>query len=282
MGDHIIPRFILRGFAINPESKKDNQTINILFNGNVKNEKIAAAFSIDQFYSRELENSLNKDFENKVAIIFQDIKKSINQNEFQISLNDYKLLIRFFVSMWRRNDIHVKDIKLLFEKTINMTRFMLKEEYKNKSIDELYNSKLAREMFYDKIIKETKDDDFIVKRTFENYIPNVFVNNTNIHFPLQNSYGTLIYSKSNDGSNVDYENPEIIIEPISNYIYFILFKNKANKDDMININIESCNDEKTIKQLIKMYINPNTTSFVIDDTNEKFIKELLEERKINL
>ena len=58
--DHIIPKFILRGFAINPEANKQNQKI-MIYNRETKEikiEKIADAYALRDFNSPELEKLL--------------------------------------------------------------------------------------------------------------------------------------------------------------------------------------------------------------------------------
>ena len=55
--DHIIPQFILRGFAINPTEKKQNQKI-IIYDKETKQvhtKKIADTYSLLDFNSPETE-----------------------------------------------------------------------------------------------------------------------------------------------------------------------------------------------------------------------------------
>lgn len=55
--DHIIPQFILRGFAINPTAAKSKQKIMIYDRKTkkIKTEKIADAYAIQDFNSPETE-----------------------------------------------------------------------------------------------------------------------------------------------------------------------------------------------------------------------------------
>jgi len=99
--DHIIPKFILRGFAINPSANKQNHRIMIYDRGakQVKTEKIADAYAIRDFNSSETEKFLAQNYESNVAKIFQRISNNAKSNHSSVTLSnaEYKLLFRFFV-----------------------------------------------------------------------------------------------------------------------------------------------------------------------------------------
>ena len=69
--DHIIPQFILRGFAINPAANKQNQKIMIYDKDTkqVHTKKIADTYSLLDFNSPETEKYLANEYESKVAKI---------------------------------------------------------------------------------------------------------------------------------------------------------------------------------------------------------------------
>ena len=97
--DHIIPQFILRGFAINPTASKQNHKIMIYDKATkqVHTEKIADAYAIRDFNSPETEKYLAHEYESGVAKIFQRIADNAanNQKSVILSNSEYKLLFRF-------------------------------------------------------------------------------------------------------------------------------------------------------------------------------------------
>ena len=86
--DHIIPQFILRGFAINPAANKQNQKIMIYDKDTkqVHTKKIADAYSLRNFNSPETEKYLAYEYESKVAKIFQRASKAEKEKKLSISL----------------------------------------------------------------------------------------------------------------------------------------------------------------------------------------------------
>lgn len=68
--DHIIPQFILRGFAINPTANKQNQKIMIYDKATkqVHTKKIADTYSLLNFNSPETEKYLANEYESKVLL----------------------------------------------------------------------------------------------------------------------------------------------------------------------------------------------------------------------
>ena len=113
--DHIIPRFILRGFALDPTENKKHQKI-MIYDKETKQllvEEINDAYALEDFNSTETEQYLANKYESKVAKLFQRILETVNKNQklMAFSESEYKLLIRFFVIMWRRNDIQLKKAK---------------------------------------------------------------------------------------------------------------------------------------------------------------------------
>lgn len=73
---HILPKFILRGFCINPTEDKNNHEI-IIYDrksGNINIEKINTAYAKENFNSQKIETLLCENYENDVAKLFQRIK----------------------------------------------------------------------------------------------------------------------------------------------------------------------------------------------------------------
>ena len=108
---HILPKFILRGFCINPNDDKKDHEIMIYDrkSGNLNIEKINTAYAKENFNSQKTEILLCEDYENNIARLFQRIKKRAVDNEKDVVLSneEYRLLFRFFTIMWRRNDKHI-------------------------------------------------------------------------------------------------------------------------------------------------------------------------------
>lgn len=75
--DHIIPKFILKGFAINPEVAPKNQAVLIydVKRKETKRIKIADAYQLENFNSDITEKHLAYNYENDVAKLFQRIKE---------------------------------------------------------------------------------------------------------------------------------------------------------------------------------------------------------------
>lgn len=291
---HIIPKFILRGFTLNPEAEKDEQEIMIYDKklNKIYNEKINTAYAKENFNSEQTETLLCKEYENKVALLFKRIEKRALTNEkfVEFSNEEYKLLFRFFTIMWRRNDIQMQNAKKLFFNVINefenilenlsgkKATEMLKDEYKNMSHEDMFELKKddLRIPLYDKIILSTNDNSESVLKNIKNYIPVVVHNQSKINFLLHNTYGTMNYILKKgcyEANEFDY--PINILEPISNKLSFYLMPSK----DEINLNmneykisIEHWDNDEQIKQFfIDGYITPQATSFVVDDTNKNLI-----------
>ncbi|MCH5160553.1 MAG: DUF4238 domain-containing protein [Clostridiales bacterium] len=289
--DHIIPKFILRGFAINPTAKKQNQKIMIYDRGTkqVKIEKIADAYAIRDFNSPETEKLLAQRYESDVAKIFKRISDHAEGNLGSVALSnaEYKLLFRFFVIMWRRNNIQMdkaKEMSIQLEnimKSIFGSHYnkMIKPEYKDYSFEKMFDEKIddVRKAFYDKVISETTDDDSTVQKAIKYYPPFIVHNKSGIHFLLHNTYATLRYFVPQDQKEIyEYDNPSIMIYPISKTLCFCMLRSEKEiditKDEYI-IPIEVWNKDADIKQhFIDGYITQVAISFVVDDTNIAFVQ----------
>lgn len=288
---HILPKFILKGFCINPTDDKDNQEIMIYDrkSGIVNTERINTAYSKENFNSQETETLLCKDYENKIAMLFNRIKKRAYDNEKEVvfSNDEYKLLFRFFSIMWRRNDIHIANGKKMIVEVENLFKKLFgndynkvkNEKYESISLSEYFeqNENEFRKILYDKLIADTTDNNPTVLKTITNYYPIIVYNTSNIHFILHNTYGTMNYITPK-GYEIDFSDyPTTIIEPISNNlcICLILCEDKidlTNKE--FKIKIEKFSEDELIKKFfIDRYITANATSFVVDNTNVKYVKE---------
>ena len=289
--DHIIPQFILRGFAINPTEKKQNQKIMIYDKDTkqVHTKKIADTYSLLDFNSPETEKYLANEYESKVAKIFQRASKAASEKQQSISLSnkEYKMLFRFFVIMWRRNDIQLEKAKEMGIQLENMLKSlfgnhykeMLKPEYKDYSFEKMFDEKMddVRKALYDKVIPETKDDDPTVLKTIKHYFPFIVNNTSNIHFLLHNTYATLRYMVPKSQNEIYAEDiPSIMIYPISKTLCLcMILKEKETDTDKeeFNIPIEAwCNDEDIKLHFIDGYITQTAKSFIVDETNIDFIK----------
>lgn len=289
--DHIIPQFILRGFAINPTEKKQNQKIMIYDKDTkqVHTKKIADTYSLLDFNSPETEKYLANEYESKVAKIFQRASKAASEKQQSISLSnkEYKMLFRFFVIMWRRNDIQLEKAKEMGIQLENMLKSlfgnhykeMLKPEYRDYSFEKMFDEKMddVKKALYDKVIPETKDDDPTVLKTIKHYSPFIVNNTSNIHFLLHNTYATLRYMVPKSQNEIYAEDiPSIMIYPISKTLCFcMILKEKETDTDKeeFNIPIEAwCNDEDIKLHFIYGYITQTAKSFIVDETNIDFIK----------
>lgn len=297
--DHIIPQFILRGFAINPTANKRYQKIKIYdtVTKKVKTEFIEDAFQLEDFNSQETENYLANKYEDKVAKIFQIIQQDVTNDKTTTTLSneEYRLLFRFFIIMWRRNDKHVEDAKKMCNNIHNIMKNvfgseldkMIKPEYKNINTEEYFEKSIndISKSMYDKIIQETDDNDPTVLKTIKYYYPTIINNQTDINFILHNTYGTINYVVKN-GSTPNYSIPEFFIEPISSKLAFLLLPREKEIDieqDKFEIQIENWDNDKEIKEIIiDNYIIPNATSFVVDNTNMELIKEKYEDYNVKL
>ena len=289
--DHIIPQFILRGFAINPNASKQKQKINIYDTAtkSVKTKNIADAYQIENFNSNETEKLLAHDYEQKVARIFERIKNNVRNGNTTTSLtnNEYKLLFRFFVVMWRRNDIQMENAKKMCNDMHNTLKIifgnqfdnMLNPEYKNINVEEYFDKSindLSKDM-YDKFISETTINDPTVQKTIKHYYPTIINNKTDINFILHNTYGTINYVVKN-GSTPNFSDvPAFFIEPISSKLTFLLLPSEKeinieqNSFEIPIVNFDVKNDIEEI--FINQYMTSKAKSYVVDDTNIQFLKE---------
>lgn len=290
--DHIISKFILKGFALNSDASANEQEV-MIYDKNKKEQtiqKISKAYAIEGFNSPETETLLANEYENKVAIIFQRIKKRATDNEKDVVLSneEYKLLFRFFIIMWRRNDIQLEKSKELakkfmpkvekFVKTLSGIDMndMLKDEYKNMSYEEMFDTKQEdlRIPLYDKIITKTTIDDPIVQKTLVNYFSAIILNNSNTHFLLHNTYATNLHL----GPIIDEEFPDYMILPISNKLCFFLMLSKQKIDltkETYKLPIDIYPDDIIKKIFIERYITKTATSFVVDETNIDIVKNTI-------
>lgn len=291
--DHIIPRFILRGFAISPTKSKSKQRI-MIYNKETRlviTEKIDDAYALPNFNSPDTEQYLANEYESKVARLFQRIAGAANTNQpcASFSTDEYNLLFRFFVIMWRRNDIHLertREMALQFEgyfKSIFGSHYkaMLNPEYKDYTIEKIFNEKIddIRTVLYDKLIRETTDDDTTVLKTIMNYHPVIIENKSKIHFLLHNTYSTLVYAVSKNQTDINTEDmPGFMICPISKTLCFCLLPGKnetslSKGHTKIPIEIWD-NDEDIKRHFIDGYITKTAKSFVVDETNMDFVQAL--------
>ncbi len=294
--DHIIPKFILRGFSINPTANKQNQKIMVLdvATGDIKTEKIDDAFAIRDFNSDKTEKLLANEYENKIARIFQRINKCAENNDTNVTLTneEYKLLFRFFIIMWRRNEIH-KDGLISTGKTVlsliqndfaHILNTDLLPEYKDVNLAEQFEkeSDNVSKSFYDNIIRNTTDNDPTVLKTILNYYPTIVHNKTNTNFTLHNSYGTILYAVNKEGKVNDGDEGKMIIEPISKNLCFCLYLSDEQIEQdkaEYSIPIDIFDDEKLIKGIfIDRYMTSTATSYVINDSNINIIKSNLEKK----
>lgn len=290
--DHIIPQFILRGFAINPSSSKANQKVMVYYKDTqtIKKQKIVDVYSIQDFNSQTTERSLAEQYESNVAKLFQRIAFSATAKEGSVVFSnaEYRLLHRFFVIMWRRNSIHMEQALDLGNQLENMLKAvfgnqyqqMLKPEYKDYSFERMFKEKYddLRHSFYEKVVSETSDDDPTVKKSFEMYSPSIIYNTSNIHFLLHNTYSTVVYAAPKNTSFISYnDNPFRILLPISNTLFFDLVLSEEKIDCTKNeyhIPIEVCSNPQIIKQYyIDSYKIPNARSYIVDETNKLFVQE---------
>lgn len=294
--DHIIPRFVLKGYALNPSAEAKEQEIQILDRKtkNISVQKIKEAYAIEDFNSGQTERFLCKEYETKIARIFQRIKKRAedNENHVVLSNDEYKLMFRFFVIMWRRNDIHVDKRKTLLKNFHNLMstmygdnlQKMLKPEYRNSDIDQLMEEELNkhRKDFYDIIIAQTNENDPTVRKTILNYKPFIVYNKSNINFTLHNTYGTTIYMV-NPGETTDNVEPFRIIEPITNKLCFSLFCTSEKislEEKNYKIEIKTIEGDNYIREhFVEEYITAQATSFVVDDTNVEIVKAKISAEK---
>ena len=288
--DHIIPKFILKGFAIKPEVAPKNQAVLIydVKRKETKRIKIADAYQLENFNSDITEKHLAYKYENDVAKLFQRIKEiaAAEKEEIVFTNDEYKLLFRFFTIMWRRNDIIIDKAKELVKKFENIFNSIsgvplkerLRPEFVDKSLDDLFDETKEQwlKLFYEHIITNTTNDDSTVKKSIENYKPFIVYNKSSIHFTLHNTYGTLRYIKEANQEISELDMPTLMIEPISSTLCFCLALVKESIDlnkDSYSIKIESWDNEEEIKEfLINGYMTETATSYIVDETNESYIK----------
>lgn len=288
--DHIIPRFVLKGYALNPSAEAKEQEIRILNRKtqNISVKKIKEAYAIEDFNSKQTERLLCEEYETKVARIFQRINKRAedNENHVVLSNDEYELLFRFFVIMWRRNDIHIDKSRILLKDIHNSMRVilgdnlqkMLKPEYRDLDINQLMEEELKKHMkdLYDKIIYQTDENDPTVKKTILHYKPIIIYNKSKINFTLHNTYGTTIYMVKQGTMPNDIDIPFRIIEPISNKLCFSLMLTSEKvslEEKTYKIEIKTIDDDNDIKEhFVEEYITGQATSFVVDGTNAEIVK----------
>lgn len=251
----------------------------------VKN--IADAYSIINFNSPETEKLLATKYESKIAPLFQRIFEAAakNQNSVIFSNSEYKLLFRFFVIMWRRNNIQLEKAKEMFKdfgsrlnsliSYGNIVRPGYMDYYCEKVFEERTDE--IKKILYDEVIRKTKDSDDTVLKTIKHYSPFIINNKSKIHFLLHDTYATLMYLIPKNQIEVDAnDTPAMMIYPISNTLCFCMLYSDKEIDitkEKFEMPLEICNDEELIKQcFIDTYITKTAKSYVVDETNIDFVR----------
>ena len=253
-------------------------------------EEINDAYALEDFNSPETERYLANKYESKVAKLFQRISETVNKDQkfVAFSESEYKLLIRFFVIMWRRNDIQLEKAKEMASQFDNIMKSLsgvnynklFNAKYDGQSVEKIFNDNIEdiRVSFYDKVIRETTNDDPTVLKTIRYYRPIIVENKSKIHFLLHNTYSTLRYMVPKNQLEVsEADVPSIMLYPISRTLCFCLLYNGKGTElskDTIDIPIECWNSDDDIKlHFIHGYITPTAKSFIVDETNVEFVKE---------
>ncbi|MFA5037381.1 MAG: hypothetical protein WC479_09430 [Candidatus Izemoplasmatales bacterium] len=280
MGDHILPQVLLRGFAYNSFVNKQDAQIKVLTQTGVSIGLVKDLYQQNMFYSRETEAMLDHDYEQPFGIIKKKLIESLivsDLDEYSLSTIEYFLLIKFFVILWRRNEVHIEKtvgiVKAIMEDSY--LRPMLKPENQNKTSDELTNSikQNLQEEVYHKIISETNNDDPTVQKTFHLYTPIIVINHCEITFPLHNKYAT-----AQQRINEDPEYPRMTIEPITNRIYMVFKRQESHYDEKTQVPIKVIHLHETfdVEAMIGLYLIPGLKSIVVDDSNWVFVNDIMD------
>lgn len=260
---HIIPKFILRNFCVNPDADRKEQEIMIYDakENKLHKERINFAYAIENFNSDETEKKLCE-YENKISNLFNRIKHVVDNNGPFVEFNDkeYKLLIKFFTIMWRRNSKHIKD---------NMQH--LPEDLKSLFYS---NKELFTKLYYDLLINSVTDEDDVVIKTIDNYQPTIINNITDKSFLLHNTYATLRYMVKNGEQIQENDMPFCQIFPISKQLCLTLWLNEwfDLKIKKYQIPIEEFDKTEIVEYFIKGYIQENAISYIVDETNLKYVR----------
>lgn len=260
--------------------------------------KIVDAFAIRDFNNVDTEKFLAYEYEDKVARIFRKIKISANNNKdiVDLSNNEYRLLFRFFVIMWRRNNIHVDKAREFGNQIENVIKSVYgeegikdikKPEFRDVSHNDLFQKmqdKISKP-FYDKAIKETTDDDPTVQKTIKFYLPTIIYNKSTMHFSMHNTYATAQYMMLNGDIEIS---PDVLpisqVMPISSNLCLKLDLVDGNSEvdltqEIFKIPIKILNDDNKIKKWIEEYATFNATHYIVDDTNVEVMKNIVERKQ---
>jgi hypothetical protein len=282
MGDHIIPQVLLRGFSINPDVNNKKQKI-MYFNGEKASVgKICNLYQKDNYYSRDVETELDRKFEQPFGVIKKNMVDTfLNKNEtvYEIAKEDYYKLIKFFVIMWRRNDIQMRKLEQMTELVLvnpNIRKYM-KKEFQRLSPKKMFSNheQELREAVYKNVIYTTTNSDPTVKKSVYDYYPLIVVNKTAVHFPLHSKYASV-----NQYTSRDVLYPDFTIEPITKDLFVILRIKKKHglfNSNILKIPVVNVYDEDLIKGIIKLYLLGDTDSVVVDETNLEIVQNRLKD-----
>lgn len=282
MRSHIIPQFILRGYSINPDASKNKQKIMVYSKDKVKTIRINISHQQKDFYSGDLEKKLGKEYETIVAPIFKSLSNlAQTEKTIQIKKQDYELLAKFHVHMWRRSDVQLEKVKTQITNMIDLSRDKLLSKYKNVSADDIAEEGLKnyKHLLYDSAIESISLSDDVVNKHLTWYDPQIIKNETSINFPLHNLYATTIY---NDTFNYNPEYPDILFEPIDSKTIAVFYRRSTPRDKTesnVKFDIEKIKSEETIKEIIRLYIIKNATQIVVDNTNSKLVEQIHKEKQ---
>lgn len=234
-------------------------------------EKINTAYAINDFNDEKIEILLCNEYEDKVSNLFTRIKNVVENNgPFVVFKNDeYFLLFKFFTIMWRRNSKHIEELKKELPKFEKCLGVNLKETFWE-------NEDSIRKLFYNYLITTTTNEDDTVKKTIENYQLRIIYNNSDVNFLLHNTYGSVRYLVKKNETIKYSDFPFLQIFPISKKLSFYLILTEEQTDVHLKeykVSIDrSYTPKEIIEIFVKGYVQPNTLTYVVDETNIKYVQ----------
>ncbi len=281
MGDHIIPRVLLRGFVTKMTKNRDDARLIVLTPEGIINGKNKNLYQEADFYPKEVEEILNHKYEQPFGLLKKRLVEELNDskaNTFTMSKSEYINLVMFIIIMWRRNDVQLEKMDMISRKILNNSylRTMMKDEFKNISTEELIESK-KKEMqstVFKFAIENTTENDPTVQKNIKDYIPKIIVNHSNINFPLHCKYSTSMYLSLKR----EEEYPDFNMEPITNRVFVIFLKSKEHGkfvEDTFNVDVIHIDSDEEAKMFINIYIIGSAKSYVVDKTNLDIVEKRL-------
>lgn len=286
---HIIPRTTLREFANDDKITVIDQEFNKF------TEVVGKVGYIDDFYTNEMEDRLNKEFEQPYGMFKKKLKERIEERKpyLTFEFDEYKKFVEYTLIQWRRTEYSKKNMpEKLFDLGERMAEYFGLPDLTEQQIDEVKNKfeKLIEEGGFEDGISISEEDyryenNGTMFKRFMHYDHKFIVNNTEMNFPLHDKVMTLnAIIDNNTGYRIDYR----AIIPITNRISLVEELNEVNQatvfkfkaPNKFRVAVHEINTVEEVKDYIDSYILGTPKYVYVDETNIDYVEKVYKKKQL--